>query len=36
VLGPEKGRELLNSLEVAGLIVDSDGQITTSEAWNSR
>jgi len=33
VLGPEKGKELLNSLEVAGLIVDSAGQIIMSEAW---
>ncbi|MCI2427375.1 FAD:protein FMN transferase [Candidatus Acetothermia bacterium] len=33
VLGPEKGKELLNSLEVAGLIVDSHGEIIISEAW---
>ncbi len=36
VLGPEKGKELLNSLEVAGLIVDSAGQIIMSEAWVSQ
>jgi len=29
----DKGKELLNSLEVAGLIVDSAGQIIMSEAW---
>jgi thiamine biosynthesis lipoprotein len=34
VLGPERGRELLDLLEVAGLIVDSGGQIITSEAWD--
>jgi thiamine biosynthesis lipoprotein len=33
VLGPEKGKELLNSLEVAGLIVSSGGQIIMSEGW---
>ncbi|MCL0104550.1 FAD:protein FMN transferase [Dehalococcoidia bacterium] len=36
VLGPEKGKELLDSLEVAGLIVDSAGEITVSEAWVSQ
>ncbi len=36
VLGPEKGKELLNSLGVAGLIVDSAGQIIMSEAWASQ
>ncbi|MCL0076588.1 FAD:protein FMN transferase [Dehalococcoidia bacterium] len=36
VLGPEKGKELLNSLEVAGLIVDSAGEIIMSEAWVSQ
>ncbi|MCL0070340.1 FAD:protein FMN transferase [Dehalococcoidia bacterium] len=33
VLGPEKGKELLNSLAIAGLIVDSAGEIIMSEAW---
>jgi thiamine biosynthesis lipoprotein len=33
VLGPERGKELLNSLAVAGLIVDSAGQVTASNAW---
>jgi thiamine biosynthesis lipoprotein len=36
VLGPEKGKELLDSLEVPGLIVDSAGQIIMSEAWVSQ
>ena len=36
VLGPEKGRELLNSLGVAGLIVDSAGLLIMSEAWVSQ
>jgi thiamine biosynthesis lipoprotein len=36
VLGPERGKELLNSLEVAGLIVDSYGQIIMSERWKMR
>ncbi|MCL0082636.1 FAD:protein FMN transferase, partial [Dehalococcoidia bacterium] len=33
VLGPEKGKELLNSLAIAGLIVDSAGEIIVSDAW---
>jgi thiamine biosynthesis lipoprotein len=36
VLGPEQGKELLNTLGIAGLIVDSTGQIIMSEAWESR
>jgi thiamine biosynthesis lipoprotein len=35
-LGPEKGWEPLNSLEVAGLIVDSAGQTIMSDAWVSQ
>jgi thiamine biosynthesis lipoprotein len=34
VLGPEKGKELLDFLGIKGLIVTSDEQIITSKAWN--
>jgi thiamine biosynthesis lipoprotein len=34
VLGPERGKELLDSLGVKGLIVASDGRVVTSEAWD--
>lgn len=34
VMGPDKGRLLLNSIGVAGLIIDSEGRITTSDYWD--
>jgi thiamine biosynthesis lipoprotein len=34
VLGPEEGKKLLDSLGIEGLIVASDGQIITSDAWD--
>ena len=34
VMGPERGRLLLNSIGVAGLIIDSEGWITTSDYWD--
>jgi FAD:protein FMN transferase len=33
VMGPEKGRELLESVGVGGLIVDARGEITASGGW---
>lgn len=33
VMGPEKGRELLDSAGVGGLIVDARGEITISDGW---
>jgi len=34
VMGPEKGRELLDLLGVGGLIVDAQGEITASDYWD--
>ncbi len=34
VAGPDKGKELLDSLEIKGLIVSSDGQLITSNSWD--
>ncbi|HEU65932.1 MAG TPA: hypothetical protein ENN57_04605 [Chloroflexi bacterium] len=33
VMGPEKGKVLLDSVEVGGLIIDSEGEIITSDYW---
>ena len=33
VAGPEKGKVLLDSIRIGGLIVDPEGKITTSDYW---
>ena len=33
-MGPEKGKVLLDSVEVGGLIIDSEGEIITSDYWD--
>jgi len=34
VMGPERGRALLDLMGLGGLIVDANGEITTSEYWD--
>ncbi|MFU8796996.1 MAG: FAD:protein FMN transferase, partial [Dehalococcoidia bacterium] len=34
VMGPDEGKILLDAIGVAGLMIDSEGRITTSDSWD--